>query len=117
MARPIKKVDVALIEKLAAINCSMEEIGEMVGVNRATLQRRYAAVIQKGRSGGTTSLKRKMYELAMGGNITMCIWLSKQMLGYTDKVEQKVVEKVDANLTYKTEWAKEATKPTKPGDE
>ncbi len=35
------------------------------------------------------SLKRKQWEMAMGGNITMLIWLGKQNLGQTDKVEQR----------------------------
>jgi hypothetical protein len=33
-----------------------------------------------------------MYEVAMKGNATMMIWLSKNMLGYADKVETKTDE-------------------------
>lgn len=104
MARPIKEVDVGTIEKLAAINCTTDEISSIVGIHKRTIERRYAAILEKGRAGGRTSLKRKMFEMAMGGNTTMCIWLSKQMLGYTDKVIQKVEEKVESNIVYKTEW-------------
>jgi len=31
-----------------------------------------------------------MFDTAMDGNVTMMIWLSKQMLGYSDKVEKKL---------------------------
>ena len=93
MARPQKKIDEEQVRKLAAINCSLEEIGSIVGCSVDTLGRRFAEVIKEGRNHGRTSLKRKMYETAMGGNITMMIWLSKQMLGYTDKVEEKMTVK------------------------
>lgn len=88
MARPKKEIDPIAVEKLAAINCSVAEIGAVLDCDRRTLQRRFAAAIEKGREVGKSSLKRKMWEHAMGGNTTMMIWLSKQMLGYSDKVEQ-----------------------------
>lgn len=90
MARPKKNIDPALVEKLAAINCSYAEIGASVGCDSSTLTRRFAQVIERGREQGKMSLKRKMWETAHGGNVTMMIWLSKQMLGYTDKVDQNL---------------------------
>ena len=91
MARPIKEINVDQLEELAAINCSVDEISAVIGIDRRTIQRRYAAALQTGRERGKASLKRMMWKAAVGGNITMMIWLSKQMLGYTDKVEEKVV--------------------------
>lgn len=111
MAPKVKPVDTELIEKLAAINCSMEEIAHAVKLNRRTLQRRYAAVIEKGRSTGKTSLKRKMWETAMNGNITMMIWLSKQMLGYADKVENKTDLKQEGTV-YRVGFEGEEAYPT-----
>ncbi len=35
------------------------------------------------------TLRRKQYEAAMGGNITMMIWLGKQILRQSDKAEIK----------------------------
>jgi hypothetical protein len=74
--------------KLAAINCSLDEIATIMKCSVDTLGRRYADVIKEGRDHGKMSLKRKMFDLAMGGNVTMCIWLSKQLCGYTEKVAQ-----------------------------
>lgn len=89
MARPQKIIDPETVKKLAALNCSMEEIGHIVGCSVDTLERRFAEVIKEGRSHGKVSLKRKMYDTAIAGNVTMMIWLSKNMLGYTEKIEQK----------------------------
>ena len=93
MARPIKPVDEKLVESLAAYNCSMSEIAATAGVDVRTLQRRYAAVIEKGRERGKTSLKKAMFDKAIkDGNVVMMIWLSKQMVGYTDKREDTITE-------------------------
>lgn len=93
MARPKKPIDEDQVHTLAAINCSYAEIAAVVKCDPKTLTNRFSQVIQKGRDHGRMSLKRKMWEIAMGGNVTMCIWLSKQMLGYTDKVEEKTYTK------------------------
>jgi hypothetical protein len=89
MARPRKDIKPEQVESLAAINCSYAEIAAVVGCDVSMLNRRFKQAIEKGRDQGKSSLKRKMWETAMNGNCTMMIWLSKQMLGYTDKVEQK----------------------------
>lgn len=85
MARPKKSIDPDLVEKLAAIHCSYEEIGAVVGCNESTLTRRFAQAIEKGRLVGKMSLKRKQYELAMSGSVPLLIWLGKQYLGQSDK--------------------------------
>ena len=91
MARPQKVIDGDTVKKLAALNCSMEEIGHVVGCSVDTLERRFADAIKEGRSHGKVSLKRKMFDTAMGGNVSMMIWLSKNLLGYSDKVETREV--------------------------
>lgn len=95
MARPVKKIDPEQVRKLAAINCSVAEIGAVLNCSADTLQRRFAAALKDGRLTGNMSLKRKMWETAMQGNVTMMIWLSKQMLGYTDKVEERKFDQPD----------------------
>jgi hypothetical protein len=64
-------------------------MGAVLGCDASTLTRRYASVIETGRQTGKMSLKRKQWEVAMGGNVTMLIWLGKQNLGQTDKIEQR----------------------------
>lgn len=98
MARPRKEIDEDSVKKLAALNCSMEEIGHFVGCSVDTLERRFAEAIKEGRSHGKISLKRKMFDTAMAGNVSMMIWLSKNLLGYSDKVTQEIQE---VNLEFK----------------
>lgn len=91
MGRPLKPVDEKQVEQLAAIDCTNEEIASVVGCSVDTLTRRFADVLIKGRENGKASLKRMMWKAATSGNVTMQIWLSKNRLGYRDKID------VDAN--------------------
>lgn len=85
MARPRKQIDPEQVKQLAAINCSLEEMGAVLDCSPDTLGRRFADVIKKGRESGRMSLKRKQYEMAMKGNITMLIWLGKILLGQREE--------------------------------
>ena len=87
--RPLAKVDEKMVETLAAVGCSGEEIAIQVGVAKATLYRRFKTLIERGHNTQNTSLRRKQMQAAMGGNITMLIWLGKQHLGQSDKQEVK----------------------------
>jgi len=104
MARPKKLIDPEQVKKLAAINCNFDEIAAVMSCSVDTLQRRFAALIKEGRDQGRMSLKRKMWETAMNGNVTMMIWLSKQMLGYTEKIEEKTEAQFKAQIHYKAKW-------------
>jgi hypothetical protein len=105
MARPRKPVDEALLRKLAVIHCNQDEMASVLGVSVDTLQRRFAAQIKDGRAEGKMSLRRKMWEMALNGNVSLLIWLSKNELGFSDKVEEKteVQAKVE-QVEYVASW-------------
>ena len=88
MARPKKEIDEELLYKLAQIHCTMREMSDIIGVSQDTLKRRYADIIDKGKSEGKMRLRRKQIEVAMSGNHTMLIWLGKQMLGQSESPVQ-----------------------------
>lgn len=83
--RPKKDIDPNLVYDLAKIHCTKEEIAIIVGCHVDTLYARFSDVLRKGDEEGKNSLKRKMYEVAMQGNVQMLIWLSKQRLGHKDR--------------------------------
>lgn len=116
MGRPRKVIDETLLRKLAVIHCTQEEMASVVGVSVDTLHRRYAAQIKSGRDEGKMSLRRKMWELALSGNVSLLIWLSKNELGMSDKVEEKkeVKAKVEA-IEYVAEWGKPAIEAKEEG--
>lgn len=87
MARPKKQIDEALMLKLAGIHCTNEEIASILGVSADTIERRYAGDIKEARDKGRSSLRRMQWDAAQKGNVTMMIWLGKQLLGQKDVVE------------------------------
>ena len=87
-----KPVDEDLLRKLASIHCTMEEMASIVKVSVDTLERRFADVIKEERSKGKMSLRRWQWTLASKENLGMLVWLGKQHLGQSEKVEQKNME-------------------------
>lgn len=102
--RPKKEVDMELVEKLANIQCTQEEIASVVGCSVDTLaaQPDFSEIYKRGRESGKSSLRRTQWRIAQS-NAAMAIWLGKQYLGQTDKVEAvgaqpvTVVSDVDPN--------------------
>lgn len=88
--RPKKEIDPKLVFDLARIHCTKEEIASIVGCHIDTLYARFSEVLQRGNDEGKMSMKRKMHDIAMRGNVQMLIWLSKQRLGYKDKQPDEV---------------------------
>lgn len=82
-----------VIEKMASIMCTEEEIALCIGASVDTLlnddnKDLFRTAIKKGQSSGKQSLRREQWNVAKRGNATMLIWLGKQWLNQTDKVEQ-----------------------------
>lgn len=86
MARPLAKIEGRQVERAAAIGCTVAEISVLFGCDKRTLERRFAASIEKGRERGKKSLRRMQWKTAKAGNPTMQIWLGKQLLSQADKV-------------------------------
>lgn len=89
MARPRLSIDPAQVEELAAIMCTQAEMATVLGCSVKTLERRFGRAIEKGKARAATSLRRKQWQLAEKGNVTMLIWLGKQYLGQRDRPEDE----------------------------
>lgn len=92
--RPLKEIDQAEFEKLCFMQCTMEEICSFFDITDKTLtkwcKRTYGTSFSetyKNKSvGGKISLRRAQFKLAEK-SATMAIFLGKQYLGQTDKIE------------------------------
>ena len=90
MGRPAKPIDLKLVEDLARIQCTDQEIASMVGLTLEAFKKRkqrhpdFVSLIENAREGGRSSLRRIQWKSALGGNTTMQIWLGKQYLQQRD---------------------------------
>ena len=99
--RPKKVIDYDMVEKLASIMCTQEEIGSMLDISTRTLQRdkEFCRIYKKGLDKGKMSLRRKQFTMSET-NPTMAIWLGKQYLDQKDKQEQSG----GLSIEIKSEW-------------
>ena len=90
--RPKFEIDYKDVEKLAAIQCTQEEIASYLGCSVDTLQRdeKFCGLYKTGMDKGRMSLRRKQWDALAKGNNTMLIWLGKQYLRQADKQHQEV---------------------------
>ena len=90
MARPKKDINYDMVEKLANIQCTQEEIASFLGLSVRTLQRdeEFCRIYKKGQENGKMSLRRIQFKLAEK-NTSMAIFLGKQYLGQKDNPHEE----------------------------
>ena len=90
MGRPRLEFDPRQVEELGKIQSTHSELAAVLGVSLDTIKRRlkddaeFCTVYEKGLENGKSSLRRLQWKAALGGNITMQIWLGKQYLAQRD---------------------------------
>lgn len=96
MARPRKEISQREFETLCGLQCTQEEICEVLDVCEDTLnswckrtyKKGFSEVFKQKRGKGRVSLRRNQWKLSEN-NATMAIWLGKQYLGQKDQIETK----------------------------
>ena len=88
MARPKKyNIKPAEIEKLAKYGCTNTEIADFYGCDESLLRKSFSENLTKGRSMMRLRLRQLQWKSAEKGNVTMQIFLGKNILGQQDKLE------------------------------
>lgn len=95
MGRPKIEIDWELLEKLCEIHCTQSEIEAIMKVSMNTLERAirkkhdltFGQFSRQKASVGKMSLRRAQYSGAISGNVPLLIWLGKQWLGQSEKIE------------------------------
>lgn len=101
MSRPRIEINYELVEDLARIQCTEHEIQTVAckGIKtkdgwtkRKAQDPRLCEALERGRADGSTSLRRRQFQVADEGNPTMLIWLGKNYLGQRESPEDMGVE-------------------------
>ena len=109
MARPKKKISQKQFESLCAIQCTKEEICDVLDVTEKTLNNwckeiygtSFSLVFKQKRALGKASLRRNQWKLAEKGNSTMQIWLGKQILNQSESPLQDEIKLKELELKEK----------------
>jgi AraC-like DNA-binding protein len=110
--RPKIPIDFELVDNLAKIFCTGEEIASVLNVSYDTLSRRvtedfkltFADYIKSKVGEGKASLRRLQYKAATNGNTSMLIWLGKQYLEQTEPMRIIKDESDENNLLEFKGW-------------
>lgn len=94
MARPTIEIKQEHFENLCNLQCTLDEIAGFFRCSPDTIENwckrtyheRFSDVYKKYSQNGKISLRRYQYKLAEH-NASMAIWLGKQWLNQTDKIE------------------------------
>lgn len=94
----IKTIDWDVFDGLCGIQCTQEEIADVLNVDINTLiaicKREHGAsfseLFRQKRGKGKVSLRRAQWTTAIKGNPTMQIWLGKQYLAQKDKSDAEI---------------------------
>jgi len=103
--RPRIEIDWDQLDKLCMLMATLVDIASWFDCSVDTIERiikreheiTFAEYYKKKSARGRISLRRKQYEVAMAGNVSMLIWLGKQTLGQKDQQEIEGELKVTIN--------------------
>lgn len=106
-----KLIDGNQVERLASIGCSIEEIAYACNCCRDTIENRFRDRVDRGKEIGKTKLRRALWKSAgigtkAPGSVRAQIWLSKQVLGMSEKVTMDSTIKTEADQTIRTDLEK-----------
>jgi hypothetical protein len=89
--RPKKIIDYTLVDKLARIMATQEEIASFMDISLRCLQQdlEFMRVYKKGLENGRMSLRRIQWKIAET-NVGMAIFLGKNYLGQSDKQDHEI---------------------------
>jgi hypothetical protein len=82
------------VENLAKSWASYKELAEYYGVKENTFRDHFRENVEKGRALTKMALRKKQIEVALTGNVSMLIWLGKNLLSQSDApiVEQESIK-------------------------
>jgi hypothetical protein len=96
--RPRVAIDWETFDKLCAIQCTLSEIASFFNCAHDAIQRavirehktNFASYYEQKSEKGRISIRRRQFQSAETGNVTMLIWLGKQWLGQRDKANHEI---------------------------
>lgn len=105
MGRPPKEIDAEEFEKLCNIQCTELEIAGFFNCSDDTINNwckkeygeTFSEVFKKLSAPGKISLRRTQFRQA-SESVPMAIWLGKQYLGQTDKVDTDLITTPEVNI-------------------
>ena len=96
-------IDWKMVEQYCIAGCSGMEIAAKIGIHHETLYKRcirdkkmnFSEFSHKKKQKGDSLLKVKQFDVAMSGDRQMLIWLGKNRMGQSDKMDTRISGEVE----------------------
>jgi hypothetical protein len=100
MGRPEKVIDWKLLDSILQFGARLIDCSEMLDMSDDSIQNKikeefgctFSEYRERKMSKMRMKLLQKQFDVAMSGNTALLIWLGKQHLGQSDKMETKSIE-------------------------
>jgi len=100
MGRPEKEMNWVLLDSILQLGARLIDCAEMLDMSEDSVQNKikdeygctFSVYRERKMSKIRMRLLQKQYDVAMLGNVSMLIWLGKNILNQSDKMETKTVE-------------------------
>lgn len=110
--KPVE-IDWNEFDRLCGIQCSLREIAQWFNCSEDSIERhvekthgvKFAEYFDAKRGTGKVALRRKMYDMAMSGDRVMLIWVSKNLIGWSEKIDTK--QQIDTKVEVLSEISDE----------
>jgi len=95
MARPKADINAQQVFKLARLGATQPEMADFFGCDPSTISKRFSQEIAKGQAELKLKLRRLQFRAAESGNVSMLIWLCKNILGQSDKPKEQPERRIN----------------------
>ena len=85
MGRRRKEIDPKQVENLATVGVPVKDMAIILGCCDATIKNRFKKELAIGRANMRLSVRRKLLQIALEGNVPTLIFLGKSLCGLRDK--------------------------------
>ena len=74
------------VREMARVGIKQARIAECIGVSEKTLRKHFRYELDNASAEANTEVANKLFELAMGGNVSACIFWAKTRLGWRENI-------------------------------
>lgn len=100
-----------LVEELAAVGIPREQIASLIGLGEDALRRHYREQLDHGTVKANAAIGKKLYQLAMGGNVAAAIFWAKVRMGWRERAALEVTGDGGGPVQHK--WVEVSVAPPK----
>jgi hypothetical protein len=74
-----------IAEQMSGLGLPHEQIGAIIGIDDKTLRKYYQQELKIGKAKSSSNVAKTLYDKALNGDTTACIWWTKAQMGWKEK--------------------------------